>query len=251
MAEERLQKIIAAAGIASRREAEELIREGQVTVNGQVVRELGSKADPEQDHVKVRNKLVTRPEPKRYILLNKPREVMTTSSDPEGRQTVIQMLKGVKERVFAVGRLDYQSEGLLILTNDGDLANLLTHPKFGCEKTYHVKVKGLPDESSLQKLRKGITIEGRKTRPCQIEKIRTTGKKHDPNNTWLEIRLREGRTQQIRKMFRLVGNPVQRLRRVAISSIEDPKLGYGEWRDLTEEEVARLKRSATDPGQRR
>ncbi|MBW3670791.1 MAG: rRNA pseudouridine synthase [Acidobacteria bacterium] len=251
MAEERLQKIIAAAGIASRREAEELIREGQVTVNGQVVRELGSKADPEHDHVKVRNKLITRPEPKRYILLNKPREVMTTSSDPEGRQTVIQMLKGVKERVFAVGRLDYQSEGLLILTNDGELANLLTHPKFGCEKTYHVKVKGLPEDSSLQKLRKGITIEGRKTRPCQIEKMRTTGKRHDPNNTWLEIRLREGRTQQIRKMFRLVGNPVQRLRRVAISSVEDPKLAYGEWRDLTDEEVARLRHSAADPGQKR
>lgn len=243
MAEERLQKIIAAAGIASRREAEDLIREGQVTVNGRVVTELGSKADPERDHVKVRNRLITRPEGKRYILLNKPREVMTTSSDPEGRPTVIELLKGVKERVFAVGRLDYHSEGLLILTNDGELANRLTHPKYGCEKTYHVKVKGVPDDSSLQKLRKGISLDGRKTRPCQIERIRTTGKRQDPNNSWLEVRLREGRTQQIRRMFKLVGHPVQRLRRVAISSIEDPKLGYGEWRDLTEEELARLFRS--------
>lgn len=243
MAEERLQKIIAAAGIASRREAEDLIREGQVTVNGRVVTELGSKADPERDHVKVRNRLITRPEAKRYILLNKPREVMTTSSDPEGRPTVIELLKGVKERVFAVGRLDYHSEGLLILTNDGELANRLTHPKYGCEKTYHVKVKGVPDDSSLQKLRKGISLDGRKTRPCQIERIRTTGKRQDPNNSWLEVRLREGRTQQIRRMFKLVGHPVQRLRRVAISSIEDPKLGYGEWRDLTEEELARLFRS--------
>lgn len=243
MAEERLQKIIAAAGIASRREAEDLIREGLVTVNGQVVKELGTKADPEQDHVKVRNRLITRPEPKRYILLNKPREVMTTSSDPEGRPTVIDMLKGVKERVFAVGRLDYQSEGLLLLTNDGDLANRLMHPKFGCEKTYNVKVKGVPDDAALQKLRKGISLEGKRTRPCQIERMRTTGKRHDPNNSWLEIRLKEGRTQQIRKMFRFIGHPVQRLRRVAISSIEDPKLLYGEWRDLTEEEIAQLRRS--------
>lgn len=245
MAEERLQKIIAAAGIASRREAEDLIREGLVTVNGQVITELGSKADPETDHVKVRNRLITRPEPKRYILLNKPREVMTTSSDPEGRPTVIDMLKGVKERVFAVGRLDYQSEGLLLLTNDGELANRLMHPKYGCEKTYHVKVKGVPDDSSLQKLRRGITLDGRRTRPCQIDRVRTTGKKQDPNNSWLEVRLKEGRTQQIRKMFRFVGHPVQRLRRVAISTIEDPKLLYGEWRDLTEEEVIQLRRSVS------
>lgn len=244
MGEERLQKIIAAAGIASRREAESLIREGQVTVNGEVVKQLGSKADPERDHVKVRNRLITRPEPKRYILLNKPREVMTTSHDPEGRPTVIDLLKGVKERVFAVGRLDYQSEGLLLLTNDGDLANSLTHPRFGCEKTYQVKVKGVPDDTSIQKLRRGITLEGRKTGPCQIERMRTTGKKHDPNNSWLEMRLKEGRTQQIRKMFKLIGHPVQRLRRVAISSIEDPKLGPGEWRDLTDEELRRLRKDA-------
>lgn len=245
MAEERLQKIIAAAGIASRREAEELIREGQVTVNGQVITELGSKADPEHDHVKVRNRLITRPEPKRYILLNKPREVMTTSNDPEGRPTVTDLLKGVKERVFAVGRLDYHSEGLLLLTNDGELANHLMHPRYGCEKTYQAKVKGVPDDSALQKLRRGIVLDGRKTRPCQIERMRTTGKRHDPNNSWLEIRLREGRTQQIRRMFKLVGHPVQRLRRVAISTVEDAKLAPGEWRDLTDEEVAQLRRSVS------
>lgn len=242
MAEERLQKIIAAAGIASRREAEELIREGHVTVNGQVVTKLGSKADPDADHVKVRNRLITRPEEKRYILLNKPREIMTTSNDPEGRKTVLDLLKGVKERVFAVGRLDYQSEGLLLLTNDGELANRLTHPRFGCEKTYQVKVKGVPEEGDLQKLRRGISLEGRRTRPCRIERMRTTGKKHDPNNSWLEVKLREGRTQQIRKMFRLLGHPVQRLRRVAIGSLEDPKLALGEWRDLTDGELAVLRK---------
>lgn len=247
MAEERLQKIIAAAGIASRREAETLIREGQVTVNGKVVRELGSKADPERDHVKVRNRLITRQEPKRYILLHKPREVVTTSSDPEGRTTVMDLIRGVKERVFAVGRLDYQSEGLLLMTNDGDLANRLTHPRYGCEKTYQVKVKGVPDEASLQKLSRGVNLEGKRTLPCRIDRMRTTGKKHDPNNTWLEVRIREGRTQQIRKMFRLIGHPVQRLRRVAIGPIEDPKLPQGQWRDLDDEEVARL-RSETSTG---
>ncbi|MDX1582471.1 MAG: pseudouridine synthase [Thermoanaerobaculia bacterium] len=240
MAEQRLQKIIAAAGIASRREAENLIREGEVTVNGRVVTELGSKADPERDHVKVGNRLITRPEPKRYILLHTPREVVTTSSDPEGRATVIDLLKGVGERVFAVGRLDYQSEGLLLLTNDGELANRLTHPRYGCEKTYEVKVRGVPDDTVLQKLRKGISLEGKRTRPARITRIRTTGKKHDPKNSWLEVRLREGRTQQIRKMFRLVGHPVQRLRRTAISSLEDTKLRPGEWRDLTEQEVRGL-----------
>lgn len=250
MAEARLQKIIAAAGIASRREAENLIRAGKVTVNGRVVTELGSRADPERDHVKVGNRLITRPEPKRYILLNKPKEVVTTSSDPEGRTTVIDLLKGVSERVFAVGRLDYQSEGLLLLTNDGELANRLTHPRFGCEKTYHAKVKGVPDEATLQKLRRGVSLEGKKTAPCRISRMRTTGKKHDPKNSWLEVGLKEGRTQQIRKMFRLVGHPVQRLRRVAISTLEDSKLAPGEWRDLTEGEVAQLRRDVSMEGKR-
>jgi 23S rRNA pseudouridine2605 synthase len=242
MAEERLQKIIARAGIASRREAETLIRDGAVTVNGKVVTEMGTRADPEKDHIKVKNRLITRREPERYILLYKPREVMTTVTDPEGRLTVIDLLQGVSERVFPVGRLDYQSEGLLLLTNDGDLANRLTHPKFGCEKTYHVKVRGVPEENVLQKLRRGVVLEGKRTKPCEIERLKTTGRRADPTNSWLVVRLREGRTQQIRKMFLFAGHPVQRLRRVAISVIEDPVLEPGMWRDLTEAEVRSLRR---------
>jgi 23S rRNA pseudouridine2605 synthase len=243
MGEERLQKIIARAGIASRREAENLIREGQVTVNGQVVTEMGTRADPEKDHIKVRGRLITRREPERYILLYKPREVMTTVSDPEGRPTVIDLLQGVEERIFPVGRLDYQSEGLLLLTNDGDLANRLTHPKFGCQKTYHVKVRGVPEENVLAKLRRGVVLEGRRTKPCEIERLRTTGRRADPTNSWLVVRLREGRTQQIRKMFLFAGHPVQRLKRVAIATLEDAVLEPGMWRDLTQSEVRTLRRT--------
>ena len=241
MAEERLQKIIAKAGLASRREAEELITAGKVTVNGHVVTELGTKADPARDHIKVRGRLVPRPEQFRYILLNKPRGVITTAKDPEGRETVMDLLRGVKERVFPIGRLDFNTEGLLILTNDGDLANQVGHPSGGMVKVYHAKVKGTPSGAVLERLERGIPIEGRKTAPCEIVRLRTTSRRPDDGNTWVEVHLHEGRTNQIRKMFALVGFPVAKLKRVSIGPLADPTLEAGTWRDLTPDEVEMLR----------
>jgi 23S rRNA pseudouridine2605 synthase len=237
---ERLQKIIAHAGFASRREAETMIREGRVTVNGKVVTELGSRADAARDHIKVDGKLITRAETHRYILLYKPREVTSTVNDPVGRKTVIDLIRGVRERIYPVGRLDYQSEGLLLLTNDGELAFKISHPKHGSVKTYHVKVRGVPDERIVGKLERGITIDGKRTVPCEISQLKTTSKNEDEGNSWYEVKLREGRNQQIRKMFKAVGHPVSKLRRVAIGPIADPKLGPGDWRELTPKEVKML-----------
>ena len=240
MSEDRLQKIIARAGFASRREAETMIAEGRVTVNGKIVRELGTKADGDRDHIKVDGKLITRAEEHRYILLYKPKEVMTTVKDPEGRKTVVDLLKGVRERVFPVGRLDYHSEGLILMTNDGELAFKVAHPTNGSVKTYHVKVRGVPEQRIIEKLERGITIDARRTRPCEISRMRTTGKTDEEGNSWFEVRLREGRTQQIRKMFKAVGHPVNKLKRVAIGPLSDPKLMAGDWRELTRLEVKML-----------
>lgn len=237
---ERLQKIIAHAGFASRREAETMIREGRVTVNGRVVTELGSRADASCDHVKVDGKLITRPEPHRYILLYKPKEVMTTVEDPQGRKTVIDIVRGIRERIYPVGRLDFHSEGLILLTNDGDLAYKVSHPRHGSVKTYHVKVRGVPEERLIDKLQRGITLDGKRTLPCEMARIKTTGRNDDEGNSWFEVKLREGRTQQIRKMFKAVGHPVAKLRRVAIGPISDPKLTAGSWRELTKQEVKLL-----------
>jgi 23S rRNA pseudouridine2605 synthase len=237
---ERLQKIIAHAGFASRREAETMIRNGRVTINGRVVTELGTKADAASDHIKVDGKLITRAEPHRYILLYKPKEVMTTVEDPAGRRTVIDLIRGVHERIYPVGRLDFHSEGLVLLTNDGDLAYKVSHPTHGSVKTYSVKVRGVPEERLIDKLRRGITLEGKRTLPCQIARVRTTGKHDDEGNSWFEVKLREGRTQQIRKMFQAVGHPVSKLKRVAIGPISDPKLTPGVWRELTPYEVKML-----------
>src|SRR5437016_1992305 len=255
---ERLQKIIAHAGVASRREAESMIRDGRVTVNGRVVTELGSKADSTHDHIKVDGKLITRPEPHRYIILYKPREVMTTVEDPQGRRTVIDLVRGVRERIYPVGRLDFHSEGLVLLTNDGDLAFKVSHPTHGSIKTYHVKVRGVPEERMVDKLRRGITLEGKRTLPCDIERLKTTGRTDDEGNSWFEVKLREGRTQQIRKMFKAVGHPVSKLRRVAIGPISDPHLTPGVWRELSEREVRMLStmkdakpRSAARPAARK
>jgi 23S rRNA pseudouridine2605 synthase len=244
MQPERLQKIIAHAGFASRREAEAMIREGRVTVNGRVVTELGTKANAGRDHIKVDGKLITHAEPHRYILLYKPKEVMTTVADPQGRKTVIDLIKGVRERIYPVGRLDFHSEGLILLTNDGDLAFKVSHPQHGSVKTYHVKVRGVPEERLIDKLQRGITIDGKRTLPCEIARLKTTGRSTgrgpDEGNSWFEVKLREGRTQQIRKMFQAVGHPVSKLRRVAIGPISDPKLTPGDWRELTKVEVKML-----------
>src|SRR3954466_6495855 len=238
--QERLQKIIAHAGVASRREAEAMITSGRVTVNGRVVTELGSRANAGKDHIKVDGKLITRAEPHRYILLYKPKEVMTTVEDPQGRRTVIDIVRGVRERIYPVGRLDFHSEGLVLLTNDGELAFKVSHPTHGSVKTYHVKVRGVPEERMIDKLRRGITIEGKRTLPCEIERLKTTGRTENDGNSWFEVKLREGRTHQIRKMFQAVGHPVSKLRRVAIGPLSDPKLTPGVWRELTKQEVKML-----------
>ena len=254
---ERLQKIIAHAGFASRREAETMIREGRVTVNGRVVTELGSRANASRDHIKVDGKLITHAEPHRYILLYKPKEVMTTVEDPQGRRTVIDLVRGVRERIYPVGRLDFHSEGLVLLTNDGELAFKVSHPTNGSVKTYHVKVRGVPEQRLIDKLQRGITIDGKRPLPCEIARLKTTGKTEDEGNSWFEVKLREGRTQQIRKMYQAIGHPVSKLRRVAIGPISDPKLTPGVWRELSKQEEKMLatmqeaKKSAKKPTQRR
>jgi len=236
--EERLQKIIAQAGVASRRGAEELIKDGQVTVNGKVITELGTKADPEKDHIKVRGKLVNPQLSKRgnaYILLNKPKGVLSSAADPEGRTLVTDLVKGYG-RLHPVGRLDYNSEGLIILTNDGEFTNLVSSSKT-IPKVYEVKVKGLPNENAVNKLRRGIRLEdGFKTAPAKIKELKST-----PNNGWYEVTLYEGHNQQIRKMFDAIGHSVVKLRRIAIGKIKDERLKAGAHRPLLEGEVASFK----------
>ena len=236
MAEERLQKIIARAGLASRRKAEEMILEGRVTVNGKVVTELGAKADPERDHIKVDGKLI-RPETELvYILLNKPRGVMTTVSDPQGRLTVIDLLgKRVKQRVYPVGRLDYHSEGLLLLTNDGELAAHLMAPKSHIEKTYHVKVNGYLTPEQEEKFRTGVPVYGRRTAPAGLRLLKRAA------NPWYEVTLTEGRTRQIRLMFQHFGRLVEKIKRVRLGFLTLGKLKPGEFRMLTPREVERLR----------
>lgn len=241
--QERLQKIIAQAGIASRRAAEELITEGQVTVNGKVVTELGTKADPEKDHIKVRGKLVNPQLGKRanvYILLNKPKGVLSSAADPEGRTLVTDLVKGYG-RLHPVGRLDYNSEGLIILTNDGAFSNLVASSKT-VPKVYEVKVKGLPNENAINKLRRGIRLEdGFKTAPAKIKELKST-----PNNGWYEVTLYEGHNQQIRKMFDAVGHSVVKLRRTAIGSLLDDRLKPGVYRALNEKEIASFRSNTSN-----
>jgi 23S rRNA pseudouridine2605 synthase len=240
---ERLQKIISAAGIASRRKGEQLIAGGLVSVNGQVVTELGSKADPEHDHIRVNGKLLHGAERHVYLLMNKPKGYVTTLHDPEGRPTVLDLLRGVGARVYPIGRLDYASEGLLLLTNDGELADRLMKAASHVPKTYLVKVAGKPTTEGLSRLREGLFIptdKGRrvKTAPAKVNPIR------EADNPWYEVTLIEGRNRQLRHMFEEIGHHVEKIKRVRYGPLE-LDVHPGKFRRLTPEEVLRLK-SATE-----
>ena len=234
--QERLQKIIAEAGITSRRKAEELIVEGRVSVNGQIVSELGSKADPARDRITVNGKLLSRSRRRLYLLLNKPPGYVSTVSDPQHRPTVISLVRDIKARVYPVGRLDFHSSGLLLLTNDGELANFLMSPKSGVPRTYHVKLDGPAGKAEVQKLEIGIVLDGRRTAPCQI-RLLASGEK-----PWYEVTLVEGRYHQVRRMFERIGQAVLKLKRVRIAFLTDHGLEPGRFRELTPAEVERLRK---------
>lgn len=235
--QERLNKLIAQAGVASRRQADELIKAGEVSVNGVAVTEPGTKADPETDHIKVGGKLINPKLESRgnvYILLNKPKGYLSSAADPEGRRLVTDLVKGYG-RLFPVGRLDYNTEGLIILTNDGEFSNFVASSR-SVPKVYEVKVKGLPNENAINKLRRGIRLaDGFKTAPAEIKELKST-----PKNGWYEVTLREGHNQQIRKMFDAIGHSVVKLKRTAIGHIDYDRLPVGAYRELDAEEVRRF-----------
>jgi len=237
--EKRLQKILSEMGIAARRKAEELIFKGRVTVNGKVAT-IGMKADPSRDYIKVDGKLITglkRYVQKVYIMINKPKGVVTTLFDPEGRPSVKDFLKDVKYRVFPVGRLDYASEGLLLLTNDGDFSHAVLHPSKKISKTYLVKVKGLIGEDNIERLRHGVRIEGGRTLPAQVKRVRQSEK-----NSWIEITIYEGRKRQVRRMLESVGYPVITLKRIGINGLKLGCLKTGELRYLTLDELQLIRK---------
>jgi pseudouridine synthase len=280
---DRLQKILSQAGVASRRAAEKLIAEGRVSVNGTTVREMGTKADPSVDDIRVDGRRIKRAERLRYILLNKPAGYVTTRSDPQRRPTVIDLLRGVRDYVYPVGRLDYDTEGLLLLTNDGDLAAKLTHPRHGVERTYEARVAGMPGVDALERLRKGLVLDGRRTRPADVDLLSRRGQasasarvgsRRDPTNQrWLDgpqsrtvpadkkaghsdrpeqdallrITIREGRNRQVRRMCEAVGHPVKTLARTGIGSLTDRHLKPGMWRELRADELRALKKTAATP----
>jgi 23S rRNA pseudouridine2605 synthase len=236
MPEERLQKILSRAGVASRRASEQLIVEGRVAVNGSVITELGTKADLDRDHIKVDGKLLRAPRQLIYIAFHKPRGVVTTVSDPEGRPTVMDYLKGVKERVVPVGRLDYASEGLLLLTNDGEFTNRVIAASSHLPKTYLAKVNGPLTPDQEEAFRTGVPLHGHRTAPAGLRLVRRA------TNPWYEVRLIEGRNHQIRDMFRNFGRLVEKLRRVRIGFLELGPLKPGDHRRLTAHEVERFRK---------
>ena len=236
---QRLQKLISEAGIASRRHAEALIAAGEVSVNGKVITEPGSKADASKDHIKVKGKLINPLLAKRekvYILLNKPKGYLSSVSDPEGRPLVTELLPASLGRIYPVGRLDFNTEGLLLLSNDGEFTNFITSARNRVEKVYQAKVKGLPPEGALQRIRRGVILDdGTRTAPAKITRVDET-----ENNAWFEIVLHQGKNQQIRRMFDLIGHSVVKLKRARIGFLYDERLRPGEWRRLTPQEVQRF-----------
>jgi 23S rRNA pseudouridine2605 synthase len=246
MSDARLQKILSAAGVASRRAAETLIQEGRVTVNGDRVTVLGTKADPDADDIRVDGRRIKPARRNRYILLNKPRGYITSRSDPERRPTVIDLLKegGVRDYIYPVGRLDYDSEGLLLLTSDGDLAARLTHPRHEVEREYEVRLRGVPDRHALDRLARGVVIESRRTAPAHA-RLRRVIDAPGGRQVVISLVIHEGRNRQVRKMCDAIGHPVIRLRRVRIGPISDERLKPGEFRELTPREIASLKKPRT------
>ncbi len=239
MTEVRLQKAIAEAGLMSRRKAEVAIREGRVSVNGGVVTEMGVQVDPERDDIRVDRQQLTHAAAKSYILLYKPAGCVTTASDPQGRKTVFDFLPRSNARLYPVGRLDYDAEGLLILTNDGELAHRLQHPRYGVEKVYDVKVMGRPNNEALRRLRTGIDLEEGKTAPARVSVLRLLS-----NATWLRIVLHQGWNRQIKRMGEAVGHPVAKIKRVGYGPLTLGALVSGDSRPLTASEVEALHRLA-------
>jgi 23S rRNA pseudouridine2605 synthase len=238
--EERLQKVLAEAGIASRRKCEEIITAGRVHVNGEIVTTLGVKVDKELDEIQVDGRYINK-QKKIYLLLNKPKGVITSSADPEGRKVVTDFLHGIKERVYPVGRLDYDTEGLLLLTNDGEFAHILTHPRHHVPKTYKATVKGVPHGAILEKLRNGIQLEDGMTSPADVEYADVNPEK---NETVVQITIYEGRNRQVRRMFEAVSFPVVRLTRIKFGPIFLFGVPRGKFRHLTPSEVEELKEAA-------
>lgn len=236
MAEERLQKILSRAGVASRRAAEKMILEGRVKVNGKVIRELGTRADPEADIVTVDGKPIARVSEHVHLMLYKPTKVVTTLSDPEGRRSVGDLLRSLKVRVFPVGRLDYDAEGALLLTNDGDLAHRLAHPRWGVPRTYRAKVKGFPTDEALERMKKGVRLEDGMARATEVELERRTLR-----NAWIRLEVREGRHHLVKRLCEAVGHPVDRLVRLDYAGVGIQGMTPGELRFLSSGEVRRLK----------
>ena len=241
------EKLLSTAGVASRRAAEKLILEGRVMVNGNVVMTLGTRADPSKDDIRVDGRRLRFDLRQRYLVLNKPKGYVTTRHDPEGRHTVMELVETVREYIYPVGRLDYETDGVLLMTSDGDLAAQLTHPSHEVERVYEALVLGAPSDEALEKLRRGVYLDGRRTAPAIVRRGGTTGK-GQKQLTKLIITLHEGRNRQVRRMCATVGHSVRRLTRVRMGPITLGELRPGQWRDLTPRELDKLKATAKKDG---
>lgn len=242
--EERLQKVLAHAGVASRRQAEEFIQQGRVTVNGRIVTLLGTKVDPIRDDIRVDGRRVRVASSQVYILLNKPRGVLSTMEDKRGRRALAELVQA-PGRLYPVGRLDADSEGLILLTDDGELANLLTHPRYGHDKEYRVLVNGHPSDKTLDAWRRGVVIDGEVTAPARVDLLRT-----EKDSSLLRVVMHEGRKRQIRRVAALLGHPVRDLKRVRLGPLELGTLDVGQWRYLTDKEIRELEALKRAPDKR-